>query len=383
MRILYIITRSDLGGAQRHVLKLISSFAGREQVALSCGEEGLLTRSAREIGVPVFIVSSLARRVSPHRDMKAFFELRRLIRAWRPDLVHCHSSKAGIVGRFAAYAENTESIFTAHGWSFADGVGFKRKLLSIPCEWLAGKTGAHVIVASNYERGLGIRHRAIAEDRVHAIYEGAEDSTARARPGARDVPNLVMVARFSAQKAHRILLRAAAGIEQPFNLWLVGDGPLLESMQAEAKRLQMGNRVRFLGSRSDVPELLANAHIFVLASHYEGVPMCVIEAMRASLPVVASDVGGLHECVENGKTGFLVERGNIEAMRLKLQLLIADPQLREHLGNASRKLYEERFLITAGEIVNQTMHVYERALSFGPCAPTGIGPLPSLPPREL
>lgn len=383
MRILYVITRGDLGGAQRHVLKLLSTIAGREHVALACGEEGLLTDSAREMKVPVFVVPCLVRPVSPRLDVQAFLELRRLIRAWKPDVVHCHSSKAGILGRFAAWAENTQSIFTAHGWAFAEGTGLKRRLLSVPCERLADRTGAHAIVASNYERELGIRYRTVSADRVHVIYEGAEDSPARAKPGACGIPNLIMVARFSAQKDHRTLLRAAAGIEQPFNLWLVGEGPLLESIRTEGQRLGMKNRVHFLGSRSDVPELLAKAQIFVLASRYEGVPMCVIEAIRAAMPVVASNVGGMHECVENGKTGFLVTRGDVEEMRSTLQLLIANPHLRERLGKLSRQLYEKRFLISADEIADQTLRVYEHVLASRRPAATAAKPLPAAPPREL
>lgn len=383
MRILYVITRADLGGAQMHVLKLLNGLAGREDTALACGEEGILTARARNLAVPVFPVPDLIRPVSPRRDFLAFRQLRHVIRAWKPDVVHCHSSKAGVVGRLAARAENTACVFTAHGWAFADGAGLGRKLLSVPCEQLAGRTGAHVIVASNYERELGLRHRAIAADRLHVIYEGAEDLPARAQPGTLGTPNLIMVARFSRQKDHRTLLRAAAGIEQPFNLWLVGEGPLCEAMRVEAEKLGAANRVRFLGSRTDVPELLAKAHVFVLASRYEGIPMSVLEAMRASLPVVATGVGGMHECVKDGKTGFLVARGNAEAMRSKLQLLIGNPNLREQFGKASRHLYENRFLISAGQIVRQTVRVYEQAAASMHTAPTGARQAPSAPPGEL
>lgn len=383
MRILYVITRGDMGGAQRHVLKLLAPIARREQVALACGEEGPLAAAAHEIGVPVFIVPNLVRPVSPRLDLKAFLDLRRLIRVWKPDLVHCHSSKAGILGRLAARAEDTPSVFTAHGWAFPDGVGFLRKFLSVPCEWLAGHAGGDVIVASEYERELGIRYGAVRSDQVHVIYEGAEDTSARAQPGTPGPPNVVMVARFSRQKDHRTLLRAAAGIEQPFHLWLIGDGPLLGKMRAEAQRLGTDRRVEFMGSRTDIPELLAKAHIFVLASCYEGVPMCVLEAMRAALPVVATNVGGMYECVEDGKTGFLVERGNVQAMRSKLQILLADAHLRERLGYASRLLYEERFLISADQIVEQTMRVYQGVLTSRRLSAATAAPIPSAPPREL
>lgn len=362
MRILYVITRADLGGAQVHVLKLLKGFAGRENSAVACGEEGILTTQARDLGIPIFLVPDLVRSVSPRRDFRAYRQLRRVIRAWKPDVVHCHSSKAGIVGRLAARAADTASVFTAHGWAFDDGAGWKRKLLSIPCEWLAGRIGDEVIVTCNYQHNLGIRYGAARLGRVHLVYDGTEDTPLRAQPGDAGTPKIAMVARFSQQKDHDTLLRALSGIERSFSLWLIGDGPLMEATRAEADRRGLISRISFLGPRTDVPELLAKVHIFVLASKFEALPMCVMEAMRASLPIIASNVGGMHELVEDGRTGFLVEPCNADALQRKIEILLADAELREKLGNGSRRLYEERFRATAIDIADRTFEVYERAL---------------------
>ncbi len=123
-------------------------------------------------------------------------------------------------------------------------------------------------------------------------------------------------------------------LQGDFKLWFVGEGPTASEIRAKAIRAELGNRVVFMGARNDVAELLSKAHIFVLASNYEGLPISILEAMRAGLPVVASDVGGVSECVTEGSTGFLVNRGDYKLIGARLQRLIASQPSR---SNRSRR----------------------------------------------
>jgi glycosyltransferase involved in cell wall biosynthesis len=170
-----------------------------------------------------------------------------------------------------------------------------------------------------------------------------------------------MVARFAPPKAHDCLLRALSGLNVDFKLWLVGDGPHMGQIRTESVRLGLADRVVFMGSRNDVPELLSKAHIFVLASNYEGLPISILEAMRAALPVVASDVGGVRECVRDNDNGFLVQRGDIGSLRHRLSDLIASPTLRRRMGQAGRKLFKEEF--TEAVMIQKSMRIYEAALA--------------------
>ncbi len=221
--------------------------------------------------------------------------------------------------------------------------------------------GRAVIAVSDYDRDLAVRCHVLARNQVCVIHNGIADVSFRAAPAVGRQVNIVMVARFAAQKAHNCLLRALQDLQGNFDLWLIGDGPDIEQARANSVRLGVSDRVVFMGARNDVPELLAKAHIFVLASNYEGLPISILEAMRAGLPVVASDVGGVGESVCDGENGFLVPRGDVLTLRERLQRLISNETLRAKMGAASRRRYVEEF--TSEQMVSKTLAVYKKVLA--------------------
>jgi glycosyltransferase involved in cell wall biosynthesis len=363
VKLLYIITRAETGGAQVHVLELLKAVRHYADVELATGEEGFLTDRARELGIRVYLIDDLRVPICWHKDAKAFWQIRSLLMHLKPDLVHFHSSKAGMLGRLAARIAVVPSVFTAHGWAFTDGTSLTRKLASLPSEWLSARLGRGLITVSRYDFNLATKYRIESPERMIAIHNGMPDVTTRAEPGIRCIPKLVMVARFNKQKDHTLLLNALAGVEQEFRLQLVGDGPLMDNAVRLSGSLGLDQRVKFLGLRADVEKLLAEAQIFVLTSNYEGFPISIIEAMRAGLPVVASDVGGVRESVQNEENGFLIPRGDMWTLRDRLRLLISDYKLRGRMGAASRRRYEEEF--SAERMVAKTLDVYDSVLAFG------------------
>lgn len=365
MRILYLITRSEPGGAQVHLLELLKAFRDRAELHLAAGQDGdsFLIDEARALGVQVHLLRHLTWPVSPMKDLTALAEVLTRIRKIRPDLLHAHSSKAGFVGRLAARLAGVRSVFTAHGWAFTEGVHPARKALALALERLAGRLGDAVICVSQKDLELALRHRVVSEERMRVVWNGVPDTTQRAQPSL-EPPRLVMVARFSPQKDHGLLLRSLAELkDQSWSLDLVGDGPLLPQVKALAQELGLENRVRFLGRRVDVDGILAKAQVFVLTSRWEGLPLTILEAMRAGLPVVASDVGGVGEAVVDGETGFLVPRGAESVLGERLRQLIADPGLRVQMGAAARKRYEAYF--TVERMVEEVWGVYRRVLGRG------------------
>lgn len=362
MRILYVITKSEMGGAQMVVLTYLRHLANIAEVALATGDEGFLAGEARSLGIPVFVLPDMVMPIAPRRDCRALQSLHKLIRAYEPDLVHAHSSKAGLLARLAARLAGVSSVFTAHGFAFTENASFRRRSIAIPSEWLAARIGQSVIAVSRYDGALATRYGVLSRSQVNVIHNGLPDVDFRARPAEGAQVNIVMVARFAPPKAHESVLQAMTGLQGHFRLWLVGDGPTVSRVRSEAFRLGVDDHVVFLGARNDVPELLAKAHIFVLASDYEGLPISILEAMRAGLPVVASDVGGVNECVTEGSTGFLVKRGDPELIQTRLQRLIASPGLRNQMGRAGRKSFEDQF--SADVMVHKTLAVYETALGL-------------------
>lgn len=360
MRILFVITRSELGGAQAVVLTYLRSLAGQADLALATGEEGFLAEEARALGIDVYVVPELVVPIAPRLDWQAVLALRRIICCFRPDLVHAHSSKAGLIGRIAASLAGVPSVFTAHGFAFTENAGLVRRMMAIPSEWIATRLGRAVIAVSDYDGDLAVRCRVLPRDQVNVIHNGLPDVSFRACPAAGSPVNIVMVARFAPPKAHDSVLQALRGVKGDFRLWLIGEGPNQAQVRTNATKLGLADHVVFMGARSNVPELLAKAHIFVLASNYEGLPISILEAMRAGLPVVASDVGGVRECVRENETGFLIRRADVESMRSCLCSLIASPSLRDRMGKSGRKLFEDKFTETV--MIEKTMEVYASVL---------------------
>lgn len=356
MKVLILITRAELGGAQRHVVDLLEGLRGEFELHLATGEEGYLTDAAQRLAVPVHMVPDLVQPMSPVRDYKAVCQMKRLIEQLEPDLVHAHTSKAGIVGRAAAAWNGTPCLFTAHTWCFSEGTSWKWKVVGTPMERLAARWSSAIINVSESNRQLALRQGVRPRGAMLTLHNGIADTEHRASAGACDVPVVVMVARFSPQKAQAELLEAASSIELPFRIVFVGDGPTRPALQQRAEQLGLGGRVKFLGERHDVAEILASSHIFALPTNWEGFPLSILEAMRAGLPVVVSDVGGVREAVLEGETGFLSADVGGSGFREGLRRLIEDAALRVRMGRAGRVRFEREF--TVDVMLRKTAKVY-------------------------
>ncbi len=345
LRLLFVITRGDeAGGAQTYVRDLAGALARHgHDVVVVTGTSGTLTSQLAEAGVPVVVLPALVREIHPLRDVAAVRELSAVIRRYRPQLVSAHSSKAGIVGRLAARRAGIPCVFTVHGWAFNPSEPWPKRWLYRTIERCMAPLASRIVCVSDDSRKRGIA-AGIAPHRLVTIHNGIPDIevTLRAQPGRRGPLRVITVARFAPPKDYRTILLALQGMPEVL-LDCVGNGPLLPEMRALAREIGMADRVRFLGHRDDVPRLLAGAHVFVLSSRSEGFPLATLEAMRAGLPVIVTEVGGAPEAVVPGITGYTVPPGDPEALRLRLRQLAADPGLRAALGAAGRKRYEEQF----------------------------------------
>jgi glycosyltransferase involved in cell wall biosynthesis len=359
MRILYLVTRADMGGAQVHLLELLRGFRSTLDASVVVGEEGYFTSAVQGLGVPVHIVPNLVHPISPFKDARAVLDVIRVIRTVQPHLVHAHTSKAGLIGRLAASAVRVPAVFTAHTWCFAEGTSWKWQIAGMPAERVTGWLSAAIINVSDANRELALRHRISREKRMLTIWNGIPDTTHRAKPGTTGTPNIVMVARFVPQKDQALLIAALSGIEGSAKVTLVGDGPTLTDVNADVERLRLRDRVEFLGARQDVTEILAKSHIFALSTRWEGLPLSILEAMRAGLPVVATDTGGVSEAVVEGQTGFLTPCGDARALRDRLAQLIGDPALRARMGSVGRTRYLRNF--TVDRMLQKTLAVYHMA----------------------
>lgn len=367
MRIAYIVTRADpIGGAQIHVRDLATAVQaqGHFPVVITSGS-GPFVDELRSQKIPTYVLQHLSVPIAPVRDFQALREIRAVLLDIRPDLIAAHSSKAGILGRLAGRSLRIPAVFTAHGWAFTPGIPSLRAAAYRQIERLVGPFASKIITVSEFDRQLALEARIAPKQRVVTVHNGMPDIPARLRadPGRSPV-RLVMVARFEAQKDHTTLLQALAGLrDQPWEMDLIGDGPLMGPMQSLAAALGLGDRIRFLGQRRDVDQILAQAQVSLLVSNWEGFPLSILEAMRAGLPVVASSVGGISESVRDEETGYLVPRRGGEELRDRIGRLLSASTLRIRLGANGRARYDQHF--TLAHSVTKTLAVYRDVLAEG------------------
>jgi glycosyltransferase involved in cell wall biosynthesis len=365
MKIVHVLTRGDvLGGAQSHVRELsLELRALGHDVTVITGAPGLFTDQLRDAGIPCLHMKSLVRALRPHRDVAALIELWNALRKLKPDLVCAHTAKAGSLGRAAARLHHIPSVFTPHGWSMFDRTALEPNQLHCWMEQMAGRLGTRVINVCEAERDFARQYHVCSPKRLDMVHNGIADSReVRTRAVEAQPPVIVMVARFASQKDHATLLDALTTLQSlDWTLQLVGAGELQAEIVAQLKTPGMRGRVSILPANTNVGCLLMEAQLFVLSTHFEALPISILEAMRAGLPVVATDVGGIHEAVIHERNGLLVPRADVPALRAALARLIAEPSQRVAMGAAGEQRWKENF--TATTMAARTIEVYNRALA--------------------
>lgn len=367
--VLFIITKSEIGGAQTHLMEVVRymHYAGHDVLVVT-GTAGWLTNELAAIGVDYEILPDLIREINPAKDIKTINSICHILEVKQPDIIHCHSSKAGIVGRIAGAIKNVPAVFTAHGWAFTSGVSPVKRIIYTAIEHMMLGITSKVICVSEFDRQLAKRWFLHNYNRIVTVHNGIVDqkfisSTVR----EYTLPlKLVSVARFSHQKNNMELIRAVEQINKLYSdslqLNMVGDGPLLSEAQTYVTSHKLENDVHFLGSRTDVDDILNQNDIFCLISNYEGLPISIIEAMRAGMPIIASDVGGVNELVQDEVNGFLIPRRNISELVDKLKYILEYKKLIKSMGEASRKIYEEEY--TADRMNQKILSVYNEVIAL-------------------
>jgi len=370
MKIAYVITRADeIGGAHIHVRDLAAWLSSQgHEVLVFVGGEGPYIDLLKDASLPYIQLEFLKRPIMPLKDLKAIHELKAAISKFNPDVVSAHSAKAGLVARLACFFEGIPCIFTAHGWAFTEGVRRPASFVFRLLEKVLAPLSAAIITVCEADRVLALEKGIASSRKLHTIHNGMPridystfDDNQLSHP---NIPNLVMVARFEEQKDHRTLILALSLLKDlEWNLQLVGDGPLVSNIKSLADESGIYDKIEFLGRRRDVDKILFMADIFVLSTKWEGFPRSILEAMRAQLPVVATNVAGIPEAVVDSETGFLVPVQDHVALSEKIRSLLESPCLREALGQRGKQNFLENF--TFERMANDTVALYEDVLSNG------------------
>lgn len=355
--VLHLIHTMAYGGVETAVLNWINALDRNSfDVHLVCfanpGQTEMpFVDAAANMGIPVA-------RILWHRGkpiLRAACVLQKLCRQWQVDLVHAHNCYANVVTLTAALLGpwRFKSITTAYVWF--DYGDWKRNLI----QWIDSKVmhGFDLVTAhcentrvETIKRGFraqDIRTLICGFDTHRVVLDATQRRQQRAELGAGDGDTvLINVARFYPEKAQSFLLECFARLasQRPqLRLWIAGVGPLEAELRATAERLDLGNRVCFLGFVSELPQMLALSDIQVHPAHIEGVPLAICEGMAAGLPIVASAVGGLPEILDHGHNGLLVPALDYETFGAAVARFVDDPVLARQFGNRARRFIENDY----------------------------------------
>lgn len=302
-KILFVITKSNWGGAQRYVYDLATSLPSAEfEVSVTFGEPGQLAEKLQKAGIATHPILSLQRDVSIRADVKSFFELLRLFRTKKPDIVHLNSSKAGGIGALAArLAGVPRIIFTAHGWPFWEQRNLFSRLIIYLFSWITALLSHAIIVVSDYDLRVAKKMPFIGRKTVR-IYNGIHSpfilgTGEKIRnifpPNARVTGTIGELTR----NKNQIALIEQARLTPSLFVAIVGEGEERPKLEAKIKEYGLENRVKLFGF---VPasEALRGFDVFALPSIKEGLPYVLLEAKAAGLPIVANRVGGIGEIID-------------------------------------------------------------------------------------
>jgi glycosyltransferase involved in cell wall biosynthesis len=374
IKVAHVVTRLDLGGAQQNTVYTVRRLdPARFDALLVCGEGGLLDAEVRaDPSLRAVFLDSLVREVSPLRDLLALLELWKTFRAEAPDVVHTHSSKAGILGRLAAALAGVPVVVhTYHGFGFHDRQNPAVKALYAALERCCARFTTRLIFVSQANAAYAERHGLVRSAEWELIRSGvrladfpAKGDAAALKMSAgigRHKKLVVSIGNLKPQKNAGDFVAAAAKVaagDPEARFVFLGDGPQKAALQARAFALGVGDKVLFLGWRRDGAQWLAAADAFALTSLWEGLPRALVEAMASGLPSVCYATDGVTDLLRDGENGYLIAPGDTDAFAGRLSALLNDEALRRRLGAAALASVGAEFDIDG--MVRAQERLYER-----------------------
>ncbi len=383
IKVIHIITKMELGGAQQNTLFTVSNLDPEKyETFLLTGTEGELMNETKKF-VNLFIVKDMVREIRPLKDIKAFFRIVKILKNIKgeepgtsPVIVHTHSSKAGILGRWAAKAAGIKIIIhSIHGFPFNDFQPFLKKYIYIMLEKITSKTTSHFIAVSSSNIEEGIKYKIFNREKSSLIRSGIDISRFRNPEYGKketrehigippDSPAVLMVSCLKPQKAPLDFVKACLIIKKKVNnavFILAGDGKLRQELENEINKCGLKDSFHLLGWRRDIPELINAADVLVLTSYWEGLPRVIPQAMAASVPVVVTKVNGSSEAVKDGESGFLLSPGDINGIAEKTSFILQNPEKARKMGRKGNSMVKE---FDIHQMVADQEILYAELLSF-------------------
>ena len=347
MKILQVITRTDtIGGAQKHLYDISKELTknGHQVKVLSSGN-GEFYKLIKKSGIPFCGIETMKREFSLINDIKSIIKIRKKVLEFKPDVVAAHSAKAGLLVRVSCIGIKTKVFFTAHGWShirtsnsMARGVFKNLELvLSYFCQ--------RVICVSQADSDYAKSYIGIKKEKIVSIHNGVFKPDIVSMPpyNSKEL-SILSVVRFQAPKDFETLIKGLELIsEYNFHLKIVGDGPDFNAVKSKIESSKLSNKISLEGFKTELNSYYSSADVVILISKSEGLPMSLIEGMSFGKPLIATDIGGVSEIV-NDKNGFLIPPLNAECLAEAVKSCIELKQTNDNrLGEGSIELFNKKF----------------------------------------
>lgn len=375
-RVLHVLGASKYGGDSLYVFDLLLRFKELGGDGVVCSTDPDVIQRAEELGIAVIQIASFRREISPLKDWQTLIALRNYLCENSFDIVHTHTSKGGFIGRLAArWARVPKIVHTIHGFSFHDSSSFLQKLIYKNLERFAGYFCDYAISVNHADRKMAIEDRILKPSQVVSILNGVEknrfdsqfDKTSfRQSIGVNETDFLVgTVGRFAYQKDPETFIRAVDLVRSidphtRFKFVYVGDGPERAKIEDLVQQLKLDNLVDLVGFRKNVEDYLRSFDLYVSTARYEGLPMTLIEALAAGIPILATNVKGNNE-VAKEDFSVLVPMESPEAVARAIVELASDHSKRNMMIDRGRKAFEKSF--TKEKMINETFELYGKMLN--------------------
>lgn len=360
MKILYGITKSNFGGAQRYVFELARE-ARRlgHQVTVLCGQRGTLVERLEAEKIRVITLEKLERDISLIKEIRSLIEITKILNKEKPDVFHVNSSKMGGLGSLAGRLAKVKMIvFTAHSWTFNEPRSWWQKILIKFFVWLTILL-SHKTICVSEKNKKDVADWILMGKKLTVIHNGIQTFGFRERREREvDILTVGAVAELHKIKGIDILLEAWSKFikRHQGKLLIWGDGEERGNLENMAKKLDIYSSVKFEGFVDNARSRLKDFDIFCMPSRSEGLPYALLEAGLAGLAVIATEVGGIPEIIDSGTTGILIPKDNSETLFSSLLLLAKDRKLRERLGTNLKQVVEKNFSLEI--MVRKTLATY-------------------------
>jgi len=367
-KILYIITQSELGGAQHYIFNLANKIPKDSyEVAVAAGGAEELFDKLEKVGIKTFHLKNLEREISLINDFKAYHQIRRVIKFFKPDIIHLNSSKAGILGALAGRKMKIKKIiYTVHGFVFNEPLPWLKKNIYLLAEKFSAKFKNKLICVSKFDQQTGIKNKIAKPEKFTTIYNGIDKIKFLEKKEARDYLKLPLnkkiigtIANFYSTKGLNYFIKSAKGlvkIDKDLIFVIIGFGILKDKIETQIRENKLQENFILTGKIENAAKYLKAFDIYVCSSVKEGFPFSILEAMQAGLPIISTRVGGIPEMINNRENGILINPAEPKEITKAVSELLENKNLASKMASKAVLTVKEKFNLD--KVVEETEKIY-------------------------